>query len=168
MILKRLRDCLDNHNVKYTVISHSPAFTAQEIAATVHISGREVAKTVIVSVDGKKMMVVLPASHMVDFRILREQLKAKDVVLATETEFRDLFPECEVGAMPPFGTLFGMDVISSKALTEDKEIAFNAGSHRELVQMQYQDFAEIVAPRLMEFTIKKKSSAEAEAREQQL
>src|SRR5512139_736003 len=103
MILKKLRECLDSHNVKYTIISHSPAYTAQEIAATAHISGREVAKTVIVNTENRKVMVVLPASHMIDFRLLSEGLGTKKAVLATETEFKDLFDDCEVGAMPPFG-----------------------------------------------------------------
>lgn len=163
MILKRLRDCLDNHNVKYTVISHSPAFTAQEIAATVHISGKEVAKTVIVDADGQKKMIVLPASHMIDFRLLREHLGAKKAVLATETEFQGLFPECEVGAMPPFGTLFGLEVIASRALSDDDEIAFNAGTHRELVRMSYIDFERTVGPKVVDFTVKKRSASEGEA-----
>ena len=165
MILKRLRDCLDNHNVKYTVISHSPAFTAQEIAATAHISGKEVAKTIIVDADDKKIMVVLPASHMIDFRLLREQLGVKNVVLATEAEFTGLFPECEVGAMPPFGTLFGLEVVASKSLLEDEEIAFNAGTHRELIQMTYGDFERLVNPRNLEFTVKKRSAGEGEPQE---
>lgn len=162
MISKRLRDCLDNHNVKYTVISHSPAFTAQEIAATAHISGKEVAKTVIVNADAKRVMVVLPASHMIDFRLLREELGVSNVVLATETEFKGLFPECEVGAMPPFGTLFGLEVVASKSLQEDEEIAFNAGTHRELVRMTYADFERMVEPRILDFTVKKKSADDGE------
>lgn len=165
MILKKLRDCLDSHNVKYTIISHSPAFTAQEIAATAHISGREVAKTVIVNTDDRKIMVVLPASHMVDFRLLADALGSKKAVLTSEVEFRDLFHDCEVGAMPPFGTLFNMDVIVAKALTEDEDIAFNAGTHRELVMMAYGDFERLVSPKILNCTVPKKVHGSAEAPE---
>lgn len=165
MVLKKLRECLDSHDVKYTIVSHSPAFTAQEIAATAHISGREVAKTVIVNTESKKMMVVLPASHMIDFRLLSEGLGTKKTVLATETEFKDLFEDCEVGAMPPFGMLFGMEVIVSKALSEDKEIAFNAGTHRELVMMNYPDFERLVHPKILNFTVPKRTHGVPETRE---
>jgi Ala-tRNA(Pro) deacylase len=165
MILKELRECLDSHDVKYTIISHSPAFTAQEIAATAHISGREVAKTVIVNTEDKKVMVVLPASHMIDFRLLSEGLGTKKTILATETEFKDLFENCEVGAMPPFGSLFGMDVVVSKALAEDEEIAFNAGTHRELVMMRYADFERLVHPKILNFTVPKRTHGVIEARD---
>jgi Ala-tRNA(Pro) deacylase len=161
MILKKLRDCLDSHNVRYTIISHSPAYTAQEIAATAHISGREVAKTVIVNTDAKKIMVVLPASHMVDFRLLAEALGSSKAVLTSEVEFRDLFQECEVGAMPPFGNLFNMDVVVAEALAEDEEIAFNAGTHRELVMMQYKDFERLVSPTVLKCTVPKKTGPTA-------
>ncbi len=164
MVLKKLRECLDSHNVKYTIISHSPAYTAQEIAATAHISGKEVAKTVIVNTEAKKVMVVLPASHMIDFRLLAEALGVKKAVLSTEAEFKDLFDECEVGAMPPFGTLFGMEVIASRSLAEDDEIAFNAGTHRELVMMKYDDFERLVKPKVVTFTVRKKAHGEPEGR----
>jgi Ala-tRNA(Pro) deacylase len=168
MVLKKLRECLDSHNVKYTIISHSPAYTAQEIAATAHISGKEVAKTVIVNTEAKKVMVVLPASHMIDFRLLAEALGVKKAILSTEAEFKDLFDECEVGAMPPFGTLFSMDVIASRALAEDDEIAFNAGTHRELVMMKYNDFERLVKPKVVPFTVRKKVHGELEGRQSEI
>jgi len=139
MILKQLVDFLDSNKAKYIVISHSPAFTAQDVAQSAHIPGKEVAKTVIVWMDGTMAMSVLPASQMVDFNLLKEVTGAKNVELATESEFKDRFPDCEVGAMPPFGNLFNMRVFAASSLAEDKEIAFNAGSHREVLKMAYAD-----------------------------
>jgi len=156
-MLKRLTEYLDKSNVKYVVILHSPAYTAQEVAASVHIPGKEMAKTVMVKIDGKMTMAVLPASSMVDFTHLRESLGASKVELATEAEFRDLFPECEVGAMPPFGNLYAMGVIAETGLTEDEEIAFNAGSHKELVKLAYRDFESLVGPTVLNFGVKKRT-----------
>lgn len=157
MILRKLTQFLDTQNVKYVVMTHSPAFRASEIAATAHIPGKELAKTVMVKADGTMTMAVLPASYMVDFRLLKKALNATKVELATEAEFKGLFPECEVGAMPPFGNLFGMEVLVSESLAEDTEIAFNAGSHRELVKMAYKDFERLVKPKLLAFSVKKKT-----------
>ncbi len=106
MILKRLTDYLDENKIKYVVIHHSPAFTAREVAVSAHIPKQEVAKTVIVKLNEKPIMAVLPASQMVDFAQLRRMLGADSAVLATEREFNSLFPNCEIGAMPPFGNLF--------------------------------------------------------------
>jgi Ala-tRNA(Pro) deacylase len=150
-MLKKLTEHLDANEVKYVVLRHSPAFTAQEIAATAQIPGRELAKTVMVKIDGKMAMAVLPASSMVDFARLREGLGAKAVELATETEFRGLFPECEVGAMPPFGNLYDMKVVVDSKLKEDTEIAFNAGTHKELVRVPYADFERLVKPGILDF-----------------
>jgi Ala-tRNA(Pro) deacylase len=152
MPVKKLKDFLDSHKIKYTTISHSQAYTAQEIAATAHISGQAMAKTVMIKVDGKMAMAVLPASFRVDFNLLKEAIDAKNVVLAGEKEFQDLFPECDIGAMPPFGNLYDMQVYVAQRLTEDKEIAFNAGSHTELIKLTYKDFAALVKPRIMKFS----------------
>jgi Ala-tRNA(Pro) deacylase len=137
--------------VKYVTISHSAAYTAQEIAASAHVPGRELAKTVIVKVDGKMAMAVLPASFKVDLQHLKEAAGAKSVELASEREFRDMFPGCETGGMPPFGNLYGMDVYVSGKLAEDAEIAFNAGSHTELVKLAYKDFDRLVKPKVIHF-----------------
>ena len=152
MPVKKLKEFLDTNKVKYVAISHSPAFTAQEIAATAHIPGREVAKTVMVKLDGKMAMAVLPASYKVDFKRLREVSGAGDVELATEGEVRDKFPECEVGAMPPFGNLYGMRVYATESLMEDDEIAFNAGSHTELIRLSTDDFKRLVQPEVVRFS----------------
>lgn len=149
MPVKKLREYLDDQKVKYVCISHSPAFTAQEIAASAHVPGKELAKTVMVKLDKKMAMVVLPASERVDLKALQASSGAKKVELAGEKDFRHLFPECEVGAMPPFGNLYDMEVFVSPTLTEDEEIAFNAGSHVELIRLAYRDFERLVKPKVV-------------------
>jgi len=142
----RLKEFLDRENIKYVTIAHSPAFTAQEIAETTHIPGKEIAKTVVVKIDGKMSMVVTPASEHVKLSKLKEALGAAKVELASENEFKGSFPDCETGAMPPFGNLYDMKVFVSQALREDEQIAFNAGSHSELVRLPYTEFERLVEP----------------------
>jgi Ala-tRNA(Pro) deacylase len=156
-MLKRLTECLDKNHVKYVVLTHSPAYTASEIAAIAHVPGKEVAKTVIVNIDGKMNMAVLPANSMVDFGVLRKTSSANTVKLATEAEFKEKFPECEVGAMPPLGNLFEMEVIVDRSLTGSHDIIFNAGSHRELIRMAYPDFERLVRPRILSFSEPRKT-----------
>jgi Ala-tRNA(Pro) deacylase len=133
-------------------ISHSKAYTAQGIAAISHISGRELAKAVIVKLDGDLAMAVLPASYQVDLDLLRRKTGVRTAELATEREFKQHFPDCETGAMPPFGNLYGIPVYVDETLSEDREIAFNAGSHYELIKMQYADFERLVKPEVMQFS----------------
>ncbi|HLA85398.1 MAG TPA: YbaK/EbsC family protein [Thermoguttaceae bacterium] len=140
---------LDENQIKYTTIRHSQAFTAQEIAHSVHISGKDIAKTVIVKIDGRLVMVVLPASDHVVLSMLQEITGADNVELATEREFKDRFPGCEIGAMPPLGNLFDMDVYVSSVLSENDEIAFNAGTHTELIRMKYADYERLVQPNVV-------------------
>ena len=151
MPIESLRAFLDRNRIKYVVISHSPAHTAQEIAASAHIPGRAMAKTVIVKLDGRLAMAVLPASEMVDLELLADAAFAQRAELAGEAEFAGRFPDCQLGAMPPFGNLYGMDVYVADSLAEDDEIAFNAGSHTELVRMAYPDYARLVKPRILRF-----------------
>lgn len=153
MIARKIRSFLDEKHVKYIAISHSPAYTAQEIAALVHVPGREMAKTVIVSMEDRLAMVVLPASKRVSFDVLRKVVGTSNVRLAREDEFARFFPDCEVGAMPPFGNLYGFDVYVDPALAEDEEIFFNAGSHTEVMRMKYADFEMLVQPRVVSMTI---------------
>jgi Ala-tRNA(Pro) deacylase len=152
MPVKRLKEFLDSNNIQYVTISHSPAYTAQAIAASAHVSGKELAKTVMVKVDEKMAMAVLPASYQVDFALMKEAVGAKKLELATEAEFKDLFSECEVGAMPPFGNLYHMQVFAAAKLAEDDEIAFNAGSHTELIKLAYKDFERLVKPTVVKFS----------------
>jgi Ala-tRNA(Pro) deacylase len=151
MLAERLQVFLDEHQVKYVVISHSRAFTIQEVAAATHIPGKELAKAVIVEIDGEMAMAVVPGSQKVDLDLLRDAVGAERVTVAKESTFKDRFPECDLGAMPPFGNLYGMPVYVADSLAEDEEIAFNAGSHTELVKMSYRDFERLVQPRVMHF-----------------
>ncbi len=153
MPVKKLKDFLDSNKVKYVTIKHSPAYTAPEIAGSAHIPGKELAKTVIIKVDGKMAMAVLPASQRVNFDLLKKITGASKIDLASEQEFKDLFPECEVGAMPPFGNLYGMEVFVDESLSEDEEIAFNAGSHTELIRLAYKDFERLVKPKRRKLSI---------------
>ena len=161
MSLTRLKESLDSHNIKYAVIAHSVAYTAQGIAALTHISGKELAKTVIVKIDGALAMAVLPASSQVDLSLLRAAIGANSVALATEQEFKDRFSDCETGAMPPFGNLYDIPVFADESLSRDKEIAFNAGSHRELLRLAWEDFERLVKPRITKFATGKTGSAAA-------
>jgi len=154
MPINKLKEYLDSHNVEYITISHSKAYTAQTIAASAHIPGKELAKSVIVKIDGNMAMTVLPASYHVDFDLLKIASGAKKVEISHENEFKDKFPECELGAMPPFGNLYGMDVYVAKSLAEDEEIAFNACSHIELIKMKYKDFDSLVKPKILTFSAK--------------
>ncbi|MEX0720172.1 MAG: YbaK/EbsC family protein [Balneolaceae bacterium] len=149
MPLNRLTNYLDENEKKYIILKHSPAYTAQEVAASAHIPGKEMVKTVIVKADGDFKMVVLPSTHNVDFDSIRVAMDADEVELASEQEFENKFPDCELGAMPPFGNLYDMDTLVAEALTEDEEIAFNAGTHKELVKMSYSDYEELAEPQVL-------------------
>ncbi len=149
MPLAKIRQFLDSEKIKYRIISHSVAYTAQEIAALAHISGKTIAKTVIVKLDGKLAMAVLQATQLVDLDALAVAAGAKTADLATEREFAAAFPDCDLGAMPPFGNLYGMPVFVSEALARDDEIAFNACSHTELIRLAFSDFERVVKPRIV-------------------
>jgi Ala-tRNA(Pro) deacylase len=152
MPVQKLKEFLNREKVKYISMIHSPAYTAQEIAAAAHVPGRNLAKTVMLLLDGKMAMAVLPANRKIVLEELREGAGAKEIRVATEEEFKRLFPDCETGAMPPFGNLYGMEVYVAAPLAEDKEIAFNAGSHTELIKLSYADFQRLVKPEVVNFT----------------
>jgi len=152
MPIQKLKRFLDDNGIKFVSIQHSAAYTAQEIAALAHIPGELMAKTVMVKVDGKMAMAVVPASHQIDFDRLREVAGAETAELASEDEFKDFFPACDVGAMPPFGNLYDMPVYCSNALSEDLEIAFSAGSHSELIRLSYADYEQLVQPEIASFS----------------
>ena len=159
-ICKRLKDFLDKNKVQYQVAGHPEVYTAQEIAAALHVPGKELAKVVIIKAvedpthRGERfVMTVLPASWRIDMARLKDALKAKEINLATEKEFESLFPDCEVGAMPPFGNLYGVDVYVDRALTEDEEIFFQAGNHIESIKMKYKDYSQLVDPNIVEFGV---------------
>ena len=150
MIASALKSLLEDHGVDYATIHHPTAYTAQETAEAAHISGQKVAKTVMAKLDGKLAMIVVSAAHRLNLAALRDQTGAHRVELARENEFEDAFPECELGAMPPFGTLYGMEVFVERELARNDTIAFNAGGHDELMTMAYRDFARLARPTLLQ------------------
>ncbi len=152
MPVQRLKEYLNSNNVRYASIAHSEAYTAQETAQLAHVPGGELAKTVIVKKDGKMAMAVLPASHKIDWELLKAATGAASIELASEKEFTDMFADCEIGAMPPFGNLYGMEVFVEERLTRDKDIAFNAGSHIELLKLSFEDFSRLVRPKIVSFS----------------
>lgn len=149
-ILRKLEQYLTESNVEYEVKVHGEAFTAQEIAAAQHVPGRQVAKVVILKSNDSYIMAVIQAQCKVNLEKLKSELGAKEVRLATEEEFKDLFPDCELGAMPPFGTLYDIKVIVDDCLAEMKNIYFNAGTHTQTVKMKYEDYSKLVKPQLMD------------------
>lgn len=152
MPAQRLKEYLDSEGVRYSSQTHPTAYTAQEVASSTHIPGKQFAKTVIVNMDGEFAMVVLPANRKVILQDLREITGSEHLTLASEGDFRTRFPDCEPGAMPPFGNLYDMEVIVAPELTKGGEIAFNAGTHTEIIRMAYRDFERLVHPRTVGFT----------------
>lgn len=159
MPVDKLKRFLEDEGVKYVTITHSPAYTAQEIAASAHIPGKELAKTVMVKIDGEMAMAVVTADDRVSPESLKNATGAKSVKVANEREFKDLFPNCEPGAMPPFGNLWGMKVFADARLAEDEKIAFNSGSHSELVRLRWADFARLVEPEVLHLTTREEAGA---------
>jgi len=158
-ILKRLKELLDGAGVPYEVYNHPLAYTAQEIAARQHFSGKEMAKVVMLEVDGRLIMGVIPGSRRINLNTAKASLGAKQVRLATEDEFISRFPECEIGAMPPFGNLFELSVIVDPALEKDEYIYFNAGNHVQTVRIKYSDFAQLVKPQIARLIEERKRTA---------
>jgi Ala-tRNA(Pro) deacylase len=154
MPAQKLKQMLDRNRIKYISINHSPAYTARETAASTFVPRREFAKTVIVDLDGEKVMAVLSASRHVDIEALRKLAQAAEARLATEDEFRELFPDCEVGAMPPFGSLYDTRVFVDDMVTEVDDLCFNAGSHEQILRMDCNDYLELERPTVGAFAIK--------------
>ena len=151
-IAKMTKEFLDKNDVKYLIISHSRAYTAQEIAASTHIPGKELAKSIMVKIDGDLAMIVLPASYKINFDMLNSVLGKKEINLATEDDFKPVFPDCEIGAMPPFGNLYGVPVYMAKSLDDDIEIAFNAGTHTEVIRLAMDDYKRLVNPKTIKIS----------------
>jgi Ala-tRNA(Pro) deacylase len=158
-LLAKLKDTLDAAKISYEVYNHKTAFTAQEIAASQHISGKEMAKVVMLVIDGSLVMVVIPGTRKIALDKVRTALGAKEARLATEPEFAATFPNCEIGAMPPFGNLFGLPVYVDPLLEEDKSIYFNAGNHQQTVRLAYESFKALVKPRVVSLTEEQKRKA---------
>jgi Ala-tRNA(Pro) deacylase len=150
-MLQKLRELLDASRVPYSTFPHPPAFTAQELAAVEHVPGRQHVKVTVVRAGSRYLLAVLPAPKRVDLEALGRLLPEKEARLPPEQEFRDLFPGCEPGAMPPFGGLFGMEVWADRSLEQDETIVFQAGSHTESVRMRWEDFRRLAEPHVAEF-----------------
>ncbi len=152
MPVRKLKEFLDQQGVKYVTISHSPAYTSQEVAELAHVKGRNFAKTIIVELDGQMAMAVLPANRKIVLQDLRDVTGCDRVKFASEDVFQSRFPGCETGAMPPFGNLFAMEVFVAESLAMEEEIAFNAGTHSEVIKLAYADFERLVHPKVLSFT----------------
>jgi Ala-tRNA(Pro) deacylase len=152
-ILGKLQQFLDANKVSYSVHSHPTAYTAQEIAALSHVKGRTLAKAVMVKAGADLAMLVLPADHRVDFARLKIVLGTEDVRLALEGEFSDVFPHCELGAIPPFGNLFNVPVYADRSLEKDEEIVFNAGTHTLTARMAWRDYVRLIQPKMNDFAV---------------
>jgi Ala-tRNA(Pro) deacylase len=148
-ILKKLKELFDQAKVPYEIFNHPLAYTAQEIAATQHVPGNEIAKVVMLEVDGALVMAVIAGNHKISVEGARTSLGAAHVRLATEDEFISRFPGCEIGAMPPFGHLFGLKTLIDPALAKDEHIYFNAGNHAQTVRLKYKDFLALAKPEVM-------------------
>jgi Ala-tRNA(Pro) deacylase len=143
---ERIRSFLDSHETPYQVSTHPNVFTARQVAMAEHLPPRTVAKTVMVFGDGEYHMIMVPATRMVDLQEARPVLGLTHLRLATEAEMAQLFPDCEVGAMPPLGPLYGFAVYLDGSLAAEEEIAFNAGTHRDVIHMKTADFRRLVKP----------------------
>ena len=151
-VAPRLKSFLEDRHVDYQTLQHVVDFTAQETAADTHTPGVEFAKTVLIEVDGRPALAVLPAHHKVDTERLRTALGAHDVHLADELTMGELCPDCDAGAIPPFGNLYDLPVFLSEAMTEDEKITFNAGTHRTALRMRFKDYEDLVHPRVVDFS----------------
>lgn len=151
-ILSKLKEVLDQAKVSYEIYNHLWAFTAQEIAESLHSSGKKMAKVVILKANGSFVIAVAPADRMVSLKKAGAALGAREASLATEVEFASLFPGCEIGAMPPFGNLFGLPVYVDASLETEEDIFFNAGNHRQAVRLSYADFKKLVHPIIVSLT----------------
>lgn len=158
-ILKKLKAVLDEAKISYEVYNHPLAYTAQEIASAQHVSGKELAKVVMLMVDGGLVMGVITGNQKIGLYTVKASLGAKEARLATEDEFTSRFPECEIGAMPPFGNLFGLPVVVDPAVEKDEYVYFNAGNHAQTVHLRYKDFERLVTPRLARLTEEHKRKA---------
>ena len=148
---ERMEQYLRDNDVHFETMTHTQAFTMPEVAAALHVPGRQVAKVVVVKADGKMVMLVVPASHRLNFVQVRALLGAKKANLAKEEEFADLFPDCATGAMPPFGNLYDVPVYVDQALAEEEHVVFRVGTHRHTMKIAYDDFARLAQPVIGEF-----------------
>ena len=149
---ERMERYLQENNVPFEVMTHDRAYTMQEAAAALHVSGKRVAKVVMVKGDGQIVMFAIPASHRLNLDNVRAALDVKVASLASEKEFSALFPDCEPGAMPPFGNLYDVPVHIDRALAGQESIVFRIGTHRHTMRIAYADFARLAQPTVGDYT----------------
>lgn len=147
----KIKDFLDEEQVSYQLLQHTLAYTAMEVAGAQHVPGKDMAKSVIVNADGQTIMCVLPSTHIIDFEKLKMVVGAKDIRLVRESELSKLFPDCELGAEPPFGPIYGLKVFVDKVLANSDEIVFNAGTHTDTLRLKFKDFVRLTNPTIAEF-----------------
>ncbi len=152
-VLTKLEAYLEENRVPYEILLHRPAYTAQEVAAAQHVPGREMAKVVMAKAGERFVMAVLPAPRRLDLEKLAARVPERRARLASEDEFAGLFPQCDAGAEPPFGNLFGVPVYVDESLARDEHIVFPAGSCTETVRLRYADFAMLVQPVVVDLTL---------------
>jgi Ala-tRNA(Pro) deacylase len=152
-IPKQLIDCLAGNKVSYEVLQHPEAVTAQRIAQAEHVKGRHHAKVVMVKSGDQHLMMVLPADHQIDLEKVEKAI-GKPVSLDKEQEFKTLFFDCAIGAMPPFGNLYGLPTYVEQSLAEQDYIVFEAGTHTDAIKMSYRDYEKIVKPKVNDLAIK--------------
>lgn len=153
MVAKKLKQLLDTNKIKYVSLTHSPAFTAEDISKSIHVSSDKVAKSVIVKLGDQLVFAIIPGNNKINLEKLKILTKSSDAQLASENDFKHHFSDCEVGAMPPFGHLYGMKVYVDNSLAKDKEIAFNAGTHSEVIKMSYKDYVSLFDPVFGDFVL---------------
>ena len=167
-ISERLKVLLGEAKVKYTTAKHPVAYTAQEIAAAQHVPGRQLAKSVLIKTDQGPVLAVLSASYLIDLKKLKALLRAKSLTIGKEADIKERFPDIEVGAMSPFGNLYGVLVVVDKALGMSEHIVFNGGSHTETIKLRYKDFAALAKPKPGAFSLTppkpKKAAAKKKSR----
>lgn len=152
-VASRLEKLLGQTHSSYKVLPHSRAYTAQEVAQLTHVHGKHMVKAVIIVADGQHIMLAVPASAKVDLEALRIKLGAKEIRLAEEREFSGDFPDCEIGAMPPLGNLYGLRLIAAEPLKRDAEVVFNAGNHLEIIRMKEDEWEKLAQPEWANFTL---------------
>jgi Ala-tRNA(Pro) deacylase len=151
-IPSRIRDFLDSENFPYEELHHSLAYTGQEVAHTLHLSGKKCAKTVVLEGDGRPVMAVIPASNRLNLQDLRAAMEVGRLEMLPESKLVEMFPDCERGAIPPLGRLYGMEVWVDRNVSDSEHIVFCAGTHQDCVRMKYSDFAKLTRPRLSRFS----------------
>ena len=144
---------MNENKVAYEILHHSEAVTAQRIAQAEHVKGRRHAKVVMLKSGGQHLMTVLPADHQIDLGKVGKAI-GKPASLDTEQEFKSLFPDCAVGAMPPFGNLYGVPTYVDRSLSQEEYIVFEAGTHTDAIKLNYRDYEKMVKPRVEDLAIK--------------